>query len=313
VPEAALDYPDVVLALHGDFLRAGSDVVEAFTYYGHREKLRIIGKESLLEPLQKSALAIARKAAEGWEGEPPLVAGNICNTTVWNPADPATDHEVRAMFEEQVGWALEAGVDFIIAETFSFFGEARIALETIRAAGLPAVVTFALHQEETFRDGVAIEEAAQRLEQEGAVVVGLNCARGPATMLPYVERIRRAVSCHVAALPVPYRTTPDMPTFQSLRDPQARDLPDGRPFPTALDPFTCNRYEMAAFAGQVRDMNIRYVGGCCGSGPHHIRAIAEALGRRPPASRYSPDMSRHYALGNDPKLKRFNQDYATKL
>lgn len=313
VPEAVLDHPDVVTALHRDFLRAGSDVVEAFTYYGHREKLRLIGKEHLLEPLQKNALALAKDSASGVLGEPPLVAGNICNTNVWKPSDPAADREVRAMFEEQVAWAANAGVDYVIAESFAFYGEARLALDMILASGLPAVVTFALHQEDAFRDAVGIEEAVKRLEQAGATVVGLNCARGPRTMLPYLARIRGAVACPVAALPVPYRTTPDQPTFQSLRDPHYENLPGGRAFPTALDPFVCNRYEMGDFARQAAEMDIRYIGGCCGSGPHHIRAIAEALGRNPEASHYSPDMSKHYALGTDKSLKPFNQAYAPKL
>jgi betaine-homocysteine S-methyltransferase len=156
-------------------------------------------------------------------------------------------------------------------------------------------------------------EACQRLEQGGAEVVGLNCARGPQTMWPWVLRIRQAVACHVAALPVPYRTTEEYPTFQSLRDPAWQGQPEERPFPVALDPFTCNRYEMAAFAAQACAMQVRYLGGCCGSGPHHIRAMAEALGRRPPASQYSPDMSKHYALGTHPRLKPMNQAFVAHL
>ena len=105
---------------------------------------------------------------------------------------------------------------------------------------------------------------------------------------------------------MPYRTTPEEPTFQSLteRDAQcAHCIPDGRPFPVALDPFQATRYEIAAFGREAFAANIRYLGVCCGAGPHHIRALAEALGRRPPASRFSPDMSKHYALGTDPRLK----------
>ena len=284
VPEVVLDHPEVVAALHREFLRAGTDVIEALTYYAHREKLRLIGKEDRLVPLQRNALEIARAVAAGAEGERPLVAGNICNTNVWDPSDAATD--VRAMFDEQVAWAVEAGVDFMIGETFAFYGEAKCALEAIKQAGLPAVITLALHREGTFRDGVGVEESAKRLEQAGADVVGLNCTRGPATMMPSVKRIRNAVSCHVAALPVPYRTTQDQPTFQSLQDPDWA-CPD-RPFPTALDPFACNRYEMGAFAREAYGLDIRYLGVCCGAGPHHIRSVAEALGRRPPASAYSP-------------------------
>ncbi len=313
VPEVVLAYPEAVSALHREFLRAGSDVVEAFTYYAHREKLRLIGKEDLLEPMQRQALAIATQAASEWEGPEPLVAGNICNTNVWNPADTSTATEARTMFEEQIAWATDAEVDFVIAETFGFYGEAQVALDAIQQAQLPAVVTFALHRDGMLRDEVSIEEACQRLEQAGAAVVGLNCTRGPQTMLPYAQRIRQAVSCHVAALPVPFRTGPATPSFQSLQDPECEVLPDNRPFPVALDPFTCNRYEMADFAQVAHAHNIRYLGGCCGSGPHHIRAMAEALGRRPLASQYSPDMTKHYAFGNDPALKSLNRTYAETL
>jgi len=173
VPEAVLDHPEVVSQLHREFLRAGSDVVEAFTYYGHREKLRLIGKEDKLEPLQKNALALARAAADEFPDAAPLVAGNICNTNIYDPADSATANQVRAMFDEQVAWAAEAGVDFIIAETIEFAAEAEIALQAIRATGLPAVVTLAVHKPGVLRDEVAPEEACRRLEHAGAAVVGL--------------------------------------------------------------------------------------------------------------------------------------------
>ncbi len=313
VPEVVLDHPEAVVALHREFLWAGSDVIEAFTYYGHREKLRLIGKEDRLEPLQRNALAIAKQVVAEATNETPLLAGNVCNTNAWDPQDKSTDAIVQAMFDEQVAWAVEAGVDYIIAETFSYYGEAQLALDAIKRAGLPAVVSFALHQDTLFRDGVTIVEAAQRLEQGGAEVVGLNCARGPQTMLPDVAHIRQAVSCHVAALPVAYRTHIEQPTFQSLQDPLSGDLPEDRPFPTALDPFTCNRYEMATFAQQAAELDIRYIGGCCGTAPHHIRAMAEALGRRPPASQYSPDMSKHYALGSDPRLRQTDREFVEKL
>jgi len=312
VPEVVLDHPEVVAQLHREFVRAGSDVVEAFTYYGHRAKLRLIGKEDKLELLQRNALSIAKAVAAEAHGEPPLVAGNISNTTIYAPGDGAVASEVRAMFDEQVAWAAEAGVDLVIAETFSYHDEAMLALDAIRRAGLPAVVTLAIHLE-GLRDGIPLEESVRRLEQAGADVVGVNCARGPATMLPLLRQIRGAVACPVAALPVPYRTTPDHPTFQSLRDPACDGLPDGRPFPTALDPFLCNRYEMAAFARAAYEMDVRYIGVCCGGAPHHVRSMAEALDRRPEASRYSPDMSKHYAFGTDPRLKPHNRDYTSRL
>src|SRR5499425_1258167 len=306
VPEVVLDHPEVVRRLHEDFVHAGTDVVEAFTYYGHRQKLRVIGKEDILEPLNRQALSIAGKVASETGT---LLAGNLCNTNVYEPGTPAVQ-EVKAAFEEQVAWAAEAGADMIIAETFSWLGEALLTLEAIQAAGLPAVVTFAVHREGTLRDEPSPAEACRQAEQAGAAVVGLNCIRGPGTMLPLLGRIRDAVSCEVAALPVPYRTTEEEPTMQALRDP-ARG--GAQAFPTSLDPFTCTRQELGEFAAAALDLGVRYLGVCCGAAPHHIRAVAEAAGKVPRASRYSPDMSRHSFLGTDAGIVKTYQDYAAQL
>jgi betaine-homocysteine S-methyltransferase len=310
VPEVVLEHPELVAQLHEEFVHAGSDVVEAFTYYAHREKLRLIGKEDALEGINRQALAIAADVARS-NGS--LLAGDICNTNIYDPDDAAAQAAVRTMFEEQVAWAVEAGVDFIIGETFSWGQEALLATEVIRGTGLPAVVTLAIHREPVTREGWTPEEACRRLEAAGADVVGLNCIRGPRTMLPLMEPIRAAVSCHVAALPVPYRTHDAEPSFQSLTDPGCDCIPQGRPFPTALDPFTCNRYELGEFTREAHALGVGYFGVCCGAAPHHVRAVAEALGRTPPASRYSPDMSRHAFLGTDPELKQRNLDYASRL
>jgi betaine-homocysteine S-methyltransferase len=301
VPEVVLEHPGVVEQLHREFVHAGSDVVEAFTYYGHREKLRLIGKEDLLEPLNRGALAIAARVA-GESGA--LLAGNVCNTNVF--ADDVTSRRaVRAMFEEQIAWAADAGVDFVIAETFQYAGEALLALDVIRAAGLDAVVTLAIHREPVTREGWAPEEACRRLADAGAAVVGLNCIRGPGTMLPLLRAVREAVDVPVAALPVPYRTQPEEPTFQSLAG--------GHAFPVALDPHTCDRFEVAEFAREALGIGVSYLGLCCGAAPHHIRAMAEAIGRRPPASRYSPDMSKHAYLGTDASLRADNLAFAERL
>jgi betaine-homocysteine S-methyltransferase len=301
VPEVVVERPDVVEQLHREFVHAGSDIVEAFTYYGHREKLRLIGKEDLLEPLNRGALAIAARVA-GETGA--LLAGNVCNTNVY-AGDAASRRTVRAMFEEQVAWAADAGADFVIAETFQFGGEALLALEAIRAAGLEAVVTLAIHRESRTREGWAPDEACRRLADAGAAVVGLNCIRGPKTMLPLLGAVRAAVGVPVAALPVPYRTHAAEPTFQSLDG--------GRSFPVALDPHTCSRYDVAEFARSALALGVTYLGLCCGAAPHHIRAMAEAMGRRPPASRFSPDMSKHAYLGSDPSLRAENLAFAERL
>src|SRR3954451_16177008 len=128
VPEVVLEHPEVVTALHREFVHAGSDVVEAFTYYGHREKLRLIGKEDLLEPLNRGALDIAARVARDTGA---LLAGDVCNTNVYFD-DAASRTTVRAMFDEQVAWAAEAGVHYGIAEAFQIAGEALLWTEGMR-------------------------------------------------------------------------------------------------------------------------------------------------------------------------------------
>ena len=308
VPEVVLDYPNAVTELHREFMNAGSDVIEAFTYYAHRDKLKLIGREDELEEINRTALRLAKEVAA--EGDA-LVAGNICNTNVFLPDDDESKKASRAMFEEQVGWAVDAGVDFVIGETFAFYEEALLALEVIKEAGASSVITLAIHRD-GLRDDYTVAEACQRLKDSGADVVGLNCIRGPNTMLPLLEEISKEVQGPLAALPVPYRTTDEEPNFQALTDSGCNCIPD-HAFPTALDSLTCNRYEIAEFAKKALALGVNYQGVCCGAGPHHIRAMAEALGKQPPASRYSPDMSKHYALGSDKMLRKENIEFAKEM
>jgi len=298
----------VVEQLHMDFVHAGSDVTQALTYYVHREKLRVIGREKDLVPMNRAALGIARSVARKTGT---LFAGDLCNTNIYDPADKASHKEVERIFAEQVGWAEEAGVDFFVAETFSWVAEALLALEAIRKhSKVPAVITMAMHREDVTREGLTPAEACRRLEQAGADVVGLNCHRGPATIMPMMREIRAAVKCHVAALPVPYRTTPAQPSFMSLTDPCCNGA---RAFPVGLDPFVCTRQEIFDFGREAYALGIHYLGVCCGAGPHHIRALAESLGRKPPASRYTVDMSRHAFFGTTERIRKIQTDYSTKL
>ena len=306
VPEVALEHPEALKTLHKDFQHAGSDVIQAFTYNAHREKMRIIEKEHLLEPLNRAALKIAKEVAGDVEEgqEPNLFAGNISNSNIWNPEDKSSHLQVRKMFDEMVNWSADEGVDFIIGETFYFAEEAFCALEVIKNAGLPAVITVAPMGENAMRDNWQIVDTCRELEQRGADVVGMNCFRGPATMMPYLKEIREAVGCHVAALPVPYRTTSKQPTFFNLDDDNGCHVPSphNRTFSTALDPLYCNRYEIRHFAENAWQMDIRYIGVCCGAAPVHIREVAEAMGRKPKASRYSENMQKHFMYGSDPRL-----------
>ena len=207
------------------------------------------------------------------------------------------------MFEEMVGWAVDEGADLVIGETFYYAGEALAALEVARASGLPVVLTIAPMALEEMADGVGIVETCQRLEQAGADVVGMNCFRGLETMMPWLRQIRAAVSCHVGALPIPYRTTAEEPTFFNLSDDRARvPSPHGRTFPTALDPLYANRYEVGAFASDAAELDIRYLGVCCGASPMLVRQVAESVGRTTEASRFSENMQNHFMYGDNERL-----------
>ena len=316
VPEVVLEHPEAIAQLHHEFGRAGADIMLAFTYYGHREKLRLIGKEDALEPMNRQAVQIARKVAADHPGM--FVAGNICNTNIYEPGSAEAEAEVRAIFTEQLTWAVEEGIDLIVCETIAFLGEAKIAVEVAKEFNKPIVLGFAIHRSGKLRDfDGSVADACKITRDAGCDVVGVNCHRGPATMYPLVEEIVETVEpSRVCAFPVAYRTTPDQPTFGSIRDPEQPvpdDVPGGLPFPVALDPFVVTRYEMADFARRCKALGVGYVGGCCGSAPHHIRAMAEGLGRTTEASVYSPDMSKHYALGTDKRLKSHNQTYAGSL
>jgi len=300
VPEVVLTDPDVVKQLHREFVRAGSDVVEAFTYYGHRTKLRLIGKEHMLEELNRGALKIAREVMEEFPGKQLFLAGNICNTTVFDPQNPASIEEVRSMFKEQVEWAAEAQVDLIIGETFEYLSEALLALEVIKTVNIPAVITMAIHQLGKTRDGFEVIDALEELSKNGAAVVGLNCARGPATMIPLMKEVAGRISTPLAALPVGYNTNEEYPTMQSFSTKDKKY--------TDLDPHTCTRFDFGSFAKEAADLGIKYIGCCCGGAPHHVRAMAEALGRSPDSSKFSANLELHFAFGKKEVLGELSNE-----
>ena len=312
VPTVVLEHPEVLSQLHREFIRAGSDIVQAFTYYGHREKLRLIGKEELLEPLQKNALQIAKDSRDEFKDLDLLVCGDVANTNIFDPNDKKSHIECQKMYEEQVRWAKEAGVDFVIAETINWVDEMKIALKAIKDEGLIAVTNFSIPKGDVTRCGQTPEDACKMMEDLGADVVGLNCYRGPEMTMKFLPKIREKVSCHVAALPVPYRTTEEQPGFLNQIDHECDCIPGGNAFPVALDNLYCNRFEMAQFAKQCADKKINFIGICCGAEPHHVREMSIALGRKPISYKYYPDISRHWLHGKDESFLELNTSMSKK-
>jgi betaine-homocysteine S-methyltransferase len=163
---------------------------------------------------------------------------------------------------------VDEGVDFIIGETFSWLGEALIAVERAKKTGLPSMVTICFENKDETADGKSAAESAKALLDAGADIVGMNCLRPPQHTLPAMEEMRKAVSGYLACQPVAYRTLKDKPDFTSLPE-----------FPLGLDPLQLTRKEMGDYALRARDIGINYIGSCCGSVAIHVREMARALGK----------------------------------
>jgi betaine-homocysteine S-methyltransferase len=263
-PEVALTRPDALRELHVEFREAGADVLQTLTFYASRDKLATVGLENKLGDLNRAAVRIAREVA----GDKCLVAGNISLTWMYEPGSPAAADRVRKTFDEQLAVQVEEGVDFIIGETFSWLGEALIAVERAKKTGLPVMVTICFENKNETADGKTAAESAKALRDAGADIVGMNCLRPPQHMLTHMEDMRRAVDGYLACQPVAYRTPDEKPDFTSLLE-----------FPLGLDPLQLTRKEMADYALRAREIGINYIGACCGAVAIHIREMARALGK----------------------------------
>lgn len=293
-PQVVIEHPESVKQLQTDFARAGAEVLQAVTYYAHKEKLKDIGAEGYLKEINANAVRIAREVADEYGI---LVAGNLSNTWIFDPSDASTYKETRRQFDEQIKYQIEYGPDFFIAETIEYLGEAKIALDAIKEVDIPSLITMGFKSDDKTLDGILLEDAFKEIEDLGADIVGINCFRDPKLMLPLGKRLKKAVSCFVATQPVAYRCTNDRPYFQ------IQQFNGNIAFPLELDPFVLTRHEMVRYALEAKEMGINYIGACCGTGPHHIRAMAEALGRTVPNSKYSPNLELHTIIGDESHIK----------
>jgi betaine-homocysteine S-methyltransferase len=290
-PEVVVRNPEAIRQLHIEFREAGAEVLQALTFYASRDKLATVGLENQLEELNRAAVRIALDVA----GDRCLVAGNLSLTWMYEPDSPAAKDRVRKTFDEQLAIQVPAGVEFIIGETFSWLGEALIAVERAKKTGLPVMVTICFENENKTAEGNSAADAARALVDAGADIVGMNCLRPPEHMLEPLEQMRKAVpNAFIAAQPVAYRTPKDRPDFTSL--PQ---------FPFELDPLQLSRKEMAAYAQRAKDDGINYIGACCGSVASHIREMARVLGKLPAEQRpwtlnYERPMSAYEYYDHDP-------------
>ena len=262
-PEVAIENPEALRQLHREFLRAGSQVLQALTFFATREKLTRAGYGKETEAINRAAVRIAREVADGKA----LVAGSISRTQLFEREGPSASGSVRDLITEQITYLVEMGIDFLILETFFHLAEMRIALECARDTKLPIVATLSFRpQLMSTVDGHSCDECARVLTAEGAHAVGANCEQEPARMLPILRAMQKATTIPIAAQPAAFRTTDETPCF--TRVPQ---------FPDDLETIQVSRREFEAFARQGKADGISYLGGCCGCNPAYIRSMARGL------------------------------------
>jgi betaine-homocysteine S-methyltransferase len=262
-PEVAIENPDALRELHREFLGVGSHVLQALTFFGTREKLERAGYGAQTETINAAAVKIAKEVA----GDRALVAGSVSRTQLIEREGMGSLDKARDHIAEQIRVLKDAGVDFLILETFFHLAEMKVALQCASAGGLPAVATM------SFRpliakctDGFTPADCARTMADLGAVAVGANCEQEPSRMRTLLREMRSSTDVPIAAQPAAFRTTEDCHCF--TRQPA---------FPDDLETIQISRREFFEFGKRAGDEGIRYVGGCCGCNAAYIRALADGV------------------------------------
>ena len=262
-PEVAIEHPEALRELHREFLHAGSQVLQALTFFGTREKLQRAGYGDQTETINIAAVHIAREVA----GSEALVAGSVSRTQLFEREGASAASLVRDLLSEQIRVLQKAGIDFLILETFFHLEEMLIGLECARETQLPVVATMSFRPKMTeCSDGHSAAECARAMVAGGADLVGANCEQEPQRMLSLLREMRCAVDVPLAAQPAAFRTTDATPCF--TRMPQ---------FPDQLETLQVSRQDFVDFARAASTEGISYVGGCCGCNAAYIRALATGL------------------------------------
>jgi betaine-homocysteine S-methyltransferase len=262
-PEVAIENPDALRQLHREFLRAGSQVLQALTFFGTREKLNRAGFGAQTEAINLAAVRIAREVA----GHQALVAGSVSRTQLLEREGPGALAHAKDLIAEQIRLLKDAGADFLILETFFRLDEMRAALDAANASGLPAVATLSFRPLITrCSDDHTPAQCAAILADQGAVAVGANCEQEPMRMLPLLREMRQVVKIPIAGQPAAFRTTDECHCF--TRQPA---------FPDNLETIQVPRNEFVEFGRIAKAEGIGYVGGCCGCNAAYIRALADGL------------------------------------
>ena len=258
-PEAwNLSHPDTVRAMAAEYFAAGSDIVETNTFGGTSLRLEKAGLAGKVAEINRTAVELARSAAH----EGGFVAGSVGPTGEFlEPLGPLTPETLAEIFTEQAQALAEAGVDAICVETMTDLDEAKIAVKAAReTTGLPVMATMTFDEGPrgfATSMGVTIAQAVEGLTEAGAHVLGTNCGNGMDKMVLIVKEMGTLTD-----LPIIVQANAGLPVMDGDR---------------VVYPETPG--EMAARCEELVAAGARIVGGCCGTGPAHIAAFAEAIGQ----------------------------------
>lgn len=245
--------PDLVREVHEEYVAAGADIIETNSFGATRHLLQSYGLESKLHEINVAAARLAREAA----GDKALVAGAIGPLGLRiEPYGPTSFDEAKEMYKEQVAALLEGGVDLFVLETFSVVTLIEQAINAVRElSDLPIVAQMTIQMDGKTIFGNPPEKFTARLDELGVDVIGLNCGMGPNHILNALEKMRSVTDKPLSA----------QPNAGLPRDVQGRQFYMGSP-----------EY-MAEFSRRFAQAGAKFVGGCCGTTPTHIKLIASAI------------------------------------
>lgn len=251
--ELNLTSPDLVREVHEEYVRAGADILETNSFGATRHKLQAYGLEEKIHEINAAAARIAREAAGGKA----LVAGAIGPLGLRiEPFGPTSFDDAKEIYKEQVAGLLEGGVDLFILETFSELPVIEQAIKAVKElSDLPIVAQMTIQMDGKTTFGTTSEVFTARLGELGVDVIGLNCGVGPTHVLSALEKMRDVTEKPLSA----------QPNAGLPRDVQGRQFYMGSP-----------EY-MATFAKRFVQAGAKFVGGCCGTTPTHIKLIADAI------------------------------------
>ncbi len=250
-----LDNPEQIVRLHCDFIEAGSDIVLTSSFGGTSIRLEASGLGARAAEVNRKAAILARRAAESG-GK--LVAGSIGPTGhLLKPLGPLDEEQAVAAFADQAQALSAAGVDLLVIETQFDLGEAKAAVRGVRSvSNLPLVVSFSYDRGTRTMMGVRPATMAVEMAELGVDVLGINCGKSLEDNLKALGELRSATR-----LPIWFKPNAGLPVLDADANPT----------------YTITPEQMGAQAPVWVAAGAQIVGGCCGTSPAHLAAIARAV------------------------------------